>query len=245
MNTASVGFHCPECLKGDKQQVLSRSNNFGQSLKTPIVTGLIIINALIFLVESGGNNTLRRDFFVRAFEVDVNGEWYRIITSGFLHSGLIHVGFNMYLLYAIGSQLEKRYGWMTFIGLYLAGLIGGSLGVFLVEPTSAAVGASGAVFALMGFLVVIQWKNGINVMQSGVGRLVLFNIVFSFFPGISLGGHVGGLVTGVIAAFIVTDVLPNITPKESKPVTAAAMFALAAALAAATIPAAARAAGMF
>lgn len=240
MATASVGFHCPECLKGDNQKVLSRSNNFGEKSYTPIVSALIVVNALIFLYGMAiGNQESRQfefDFLLNASLITFDDSWWRVLTSGFLHANLIHVGFNMYLLFAIGQQLEKRYGWMTFAGLYLAGLLGGSLGVFLIEPTSRAVGASGAVFALMGFLMVIQWKNGINVMQSGIGRLVMLNIMFSFMPGISKGGHFGGLIAGCLAALIVTDMLPKFTPKASKTITAAAMFAFAAVLAIAVVP---------
>lgn len=249
MATASVGFHCPECLKGAKQQVLSRSNNFGERSYMPIVTGLMVINALIFVygmvIGAAESRIFEIDFMLNAALVDRDGSWWRVITSGFLHANLIHVGFNMYLLYAIGQQLEKRYGWMTFSGLYLAGLLGGSLGVFLIEPTSSAVGASGAVFALMGFLMVIQFKNGINVMQSGIGRLVAINIMFSFLPGISMGGHFGGLLTGCLAALIVTDVLPKVRPDASKTTVGLAMFAFAAVLAAVLVPAVTRAAGMF
>ncbi len=247
MATASVGFHCPECLKGDNQKVLSRANNFGERSYMPVVTGLMVINALIFLYGMGIGRVRSRqfefDFLLNARLIDADNSWWRVITSGFLHANLIHVAFNMYLLYAIGQQLEKRYGWLTFAGLYLSGLLGGSLGVFLIEPRSAAVGASGAVFALMGFLAVVQWKNGINVMQSGIGRLIMINVMFSFFPGISKGGHFGGLAIGCLAALIVTEVLPKISAKESKTVTGAAMFAFAAVLAVAVYVAGTRAAG--
>ncbi len=252
MTTASVGFHCPDCLKSNKQQVLSRTNNFGVSERPPVVMGLIIINVLVFIYDivSGANimgsglSDVANDFGLLGIAVDMDNEWYRVLSSGFVHSGIIHVAFNMYLLYALGRSLETRYGSLTFGGLYLAGLFGGALGALLVEPRALVVGASGAVFALMGFLVMVQRKQGINFFSSGVGRLVMLNILFSFSGGISLGGHGGGLICGLIAGALVTEVLPNMGQKGRK-VEAAAMFALALVLALAVIPAVSRASDLF
>lgn len=223
MTTASVGFHCPECLKGDKQQVLTRHNDFGAG--RPIVTmTLMAVNFAVFLLDlvqganimGSGISEVWFDFALRADVVDVRGEWYRVITSGFIHSGIIHIGFNMYLLWAIGQSLEKRFGRLTFALVYFAGLIGGSLGAMLLDPNALVGGASGAVFALMGLMLVLQRQGGVNVFQSGIGRLVLLNILFSFRGGVSLGGHGGGLLAGVLIGLIVTEVVPKLTKGTGK-----------------------------
>ncbi len=235
MTTASVGFHCPSCLKRDGQQVMNRQNGFGAA--QPYLTmAIIAVNALIFLAQMAGANTLESDFLLNVAPVEGGGEWWRILTSGFLHGGLIHIGFNMYLLWMLGQSLEQRFGIFTYGATYLAGLLGGSLGAMLIEPTASVVGASGAVFALMGLVAVLQRKGGINIWQSGIGGLVLINIMFSFTPGISLGGHAGGLVAGVLSGVLLTEVVPRLNIK-SKWIETAVILALVAVLAIALLPA--------
>jgi membrane associated rhomboid family serine protease len=132
------------------------------------------------------------------------GEWWRIVTGGFLHSGILHLGMNMLLLYLLGSQLEPLLGRVRFLALYVACLVAGSFGVLLVSPTSATVGASGAVFGLMGAAVIAQRRAGIDIWRNGIGGLVVINLLLTFaVPGISIGGHVGGLVAGVVVGAIV------------------------------------------
>ncbi len=224
MTTASVGFHCPECLKGNKQQVLTLQNDFGAG--RPIVTmALMAVNFAVFLFDLAGGATIMGagtsdlwfDLGLNAHFVDATGEWYRVLTSGFIHGGIIHIGFNMYLLWAIGQSLEKRFGRLTFGLVYLAGLIGGSLGALLLEPNALVGGASGAVFALMGLMLILQRHGGVNIFQSGIGRLVLLNIIFSFRGGVSLGGHGGGLLAGVLIGLIVTEAVPKLTNGTGRP----------------------------
>jgi membrane associated rhomboid family serine protease len=134
-------------------------------------------------------------------------EYWRLITSGFLHAGLIHIGFNMYLLYILGQILEPAIGHVRFAALYLTSLLAGSFGALLAAPDALTVGASGAVFGLMGGAVVAMRARGFDPMASGIPGLILLNLVFSFlFPGISIGGHIGGLVGGAAAAFLLVQV---------------------------------------
>lgn len=129
------------------------------------------------------------------------GEWWRIITSGFLHAGLMHIGFNGYLLYLLGRMMEPGIGHLRFATIYAAGLFGGSLGALLLTWDTPTLGASGAVFGLMGGAMVGLRRRGIDPWRSSIGTLVLLNLGFTFLvPGISIGGHVGGLVGGVLAA---------------------------------------------
>jgi len=133
-----------------------------------------------------------------------HGEWWRVVTGGFLHASLIHLGMNMLVLWLLGSQLEPLLGRARFAALYIACLVGGAFGVLLVSPTSPTIGASGAVFGLMGAAVMAQRRAGIDVWRNGIGGLVLVNLLFTFaVPNISIGGHIGGLVAGVAIGALV------------------------------------------
>jgi len=215
MHQASVGFHCPACVRGAAQQVhtvrtISAASN-------PVVTSaLIALNLAIYVVSSIGSGLVEPSF---AVQVDwaligrgltegglvgvAEGEWYRLVTGGFLHGSLLHIGFNMYVLWILGKQLEPALGRIGFTAVYFASMLAGSLGVMVLEPDALTVGASGAVFGLFGYALVAQYVRGVNPMQSGLGMVVLVNLAFTFLvPGISIGGHVGGLVGGLVAGLL-------------------------------------------
>lgn len=219
----------------------------------PLVTMAIIAACVAMFawdVSQGAGATSGRfsraadDFALWAPAVKFDGEWYRIFSTGFTHAGLMHIGFNMWILWQIGQSLEGRFGSLTFGTLYTTGLLGGSLGAMLVEPQSSVVGASGAVFAIMGALVVLQYMAGMNIMQSGLGRLLLLNVGITFLiPGISKGGHVGGLAIGLICGLIL-----GVAQQQGKRVLALAPIAIGVVGLAAflgLIPAIDRAANMF
>jgi membrane associated rhomboid family serine protease len=125
------------------------------------------------------------------------GQWWRLITAGFLHSGILHLGFNMVALFVLGPPLEGRLGRSRFAALYLASLLAGSLGALLVSPNQLTVGASGAIFGLLGAIIVGQRAAGISARASGMIPLLIINLVFTVaVPGISIGGHLGGLAGG-------------------------------------------------
>jgi membrane associated rhomboid family serine protease len=129
------------------------------------------------------------------------GQWWRLLTAGFLHSGILHLGFNMAALFVFGPPLEARLGRTRFAALYLASLLAGSLGALLVSPDRLTVGASGAIFGLLGAIIVGQRASGIRA--SGMIPLLIINLVFTVaVPGISIGGHLGGLAGGVICGAI-------------------------------------------
>ena len=208
MHQASVGWHCPTCVSGHRKQVRPAQKAVERALggSPPTVTKLLMAACAAvygYDVSQGANfmtgarSTVARDLSLFAPSVEFNNEWYRIGTSAFAHSGLIHIGFNMWLLWVIGQTLEGRFGSLTFASMYATGILGGSFGAMLIEPQSSVVGASGAVFALMGVLLVLQRMGGVNVFQGGIGGLVLINVMLSFRSGISLGGHLGGLAVGL------------------------------------------------
>lgn len=217
MQTASVGFHCPECAHGGRQKVYTRAN-WSDALRRPVVAqALVAANAAVFaagLADSATNAVAGRG----GFAVDgglfgpavADGEWYRIVTSGFLHAGLMHLLFNMLALWNLGTVLEPALGRARFALVYAVSLLTGSLGVLVLSPDSLTVGASGAVFGLMGALVIAQRARGIDPWSSGLGSVLGINLLFTFaIPGISIGGHLGGLLGGLLAGWLLLDVGPR------------------------------------
>ncbi|MBO0839402.1 MAG: rhomboid family intramembrane serine protease [Sciscionella sp.] len=128
-----------------------------------------------------------------------HGQWWRVLTSGFLHIGPLHIGMNMIALWLIGKDLELLLGKIRFTVVYVLSLFGGGVAVFLFgDPTSPVAGASGAVFGLMGGVAVACLRLKLNPTQALV--LIAVNLIISVsIPGISLLGHVGGLVVGALA----------------------------------------------
>ncbi|MBT3247788.1 MAG: rhomboid family intramembrane serine protease [Actinobacteria bacterium] len=224
MRSASVGFHCPSCAAGSPIEAKNRRRVRRASGDPEATRAIIGLNALAFLWSlinggslsgAGGDTTL--DFGLLGFgrtRVDglmtdigvAEGEWWRLVSSAFLHAGILHIVFNMYLLWMLGRQLEQLHGRSRFVGLYVGSLAAGSLGVMLMDPTALTVGASGAVFGLMAAMFVHQQRRGISPWRSGIGGLVLLNVFFTFGrPGISIGGHLGGLLGGAFLAWALDE----------------------------------------
>ena len=136
--------------------------------------------------------------------IDLAGDqWWRIFTGGFLHSGIAHIAFNMLFLWLLGNRMEKDIGASRFFFLYFGALVGGACGALLFDPNAVTVGASGAVFGLMGGALVGKRLFGNLARESGLLGLLVLNILISFaFPGISLGGHLGGLAGGALIALV-------------------------------------------
>lgn len=129
--------------------------------------------------------------------------WYRLVTSGFMHFGLLHIAFNMYFLYALGQMLEPALGRVKYLLLYFASLLGGSLGVLVIGGVGITAGASGAVFGLLGAATIGLWRRGINPFTTGIGATLILNLFITFaIPGISIGGHLGGVIAGTICGFV-------------------------------------------
>ena len=209
MNPSPVGMRCPDCA-GQTTRVRRGAAAFNSDA-TPIVTYILIaINALVFLIDlasgSGGFSGVGRmtqDFALFGPAVG-NGEWYRLITSGFLHAGLIHIGFNMFALYILGPILEPALGRARFAALYFASLLTGSLGVMLLSPSDLTVGASGAIFGLFAAAFVIARSRGLHDVASQLGFLLVINLVITFtVPNISVGAHLFGALGGAICALII------------------------------------------
>ncbi|HEY2216613.1 MAG TPA: rhomboid family intramembrane serine protease [Solirubrobacteraceae bacterium] len=209
MTTTPVGMRCPDCA-GERTKVKTVRSI---SSRPELTLALIAINVIAFLAE--GNITVTGSPTDKVFEKGAlfgsiegfptqgvaHGQWWRIVTGGFLHENILHIGFNMYVLYVLGQMMEPVLGRLRFGLIYGVSLLAGSLGALIVSPHSLTVGASGAVFGVMGAAAVEMRSRQIPIMQSGVGGLILINLVISFtLPGISWGGHVGGLIGGALAA---------------------------------------------
>ena len=223
LRQAPVGSQCFQCMR---QAAPPRRERVRRQVATsgPIVTQVLIaVNLTVFVLAifAGGQLTRGggdafRDFGLFGPAVDVNGEWYRVITGGFLHDGLIHIGFNMYMLYVLGNMLERGIGSLRFTTLYMTSLVGGSLGALLVEPRALTVGASGAVFGLMGAAFVIIRQRGGDPFAGGLAMIIGINLVLTFtVSSISIGGHIGGLVTGALVGYV-TELRPGGSPMSSR-----------------------------
>ena len=203
MITAPVGFQCPQCVKGAPAVRSLRSLR----VEPYITYALVAVNVFVALLAlSGGSisrgNGLADDFALFGPAVAA-GEWWRLLTSGFLHYGLLHLGFNMLVLFQLGTLLEPAVGRLRFAALYATSLLGGAFGALLVSPTAFTAGASGAIYGLLGAVVVIMRRRGVDVMRSGLGGLLVINLLFTFvIPGISIGGHLGGLAAGAAAGLV-------------------------------------------
>src|SRR5436305_3793379 len=216
MTPTPVGMRCPECSRQRTRVKTSATITRGAA---PVVTYVIIgICVALQLGEmasgasatggSFGGSSVTTNFGLFGPAV-AQGEVYRLFTSGFLHAGLFHLLLNMYVLWILGTLLEPGVGRVRFTLIYVVSLLAGSFGALIVTPHALTVGASGAIFGLMGAAVVVLRHRGIDPMQSGLPLWIGINLVFSFaVPGISIGGHIGGLIGGALAAIVLFE-LPD------------------------------------
>jgi len=224
MTPTPVGMRCPECAQ-QKTRVVKTGGAVGQPTLTYILIGINVAVALGAMLSGGstfggggiGGNNLLDDGSVSRSTIEA-GDYWRLITAGFLHVGFLHLAFNMFALYVLGDLLEPAIGRLRFGLIYFASLLAGSFGALLLEPTAPTVGASGAVFGLMGAAFVVMRNRGINPMESGLGLWIGLNLLITFtIPNISIGGHLGGLVGGAVAALLLVDLperarLPELVP---------------------------------
>ena len=201
MTPTPVGMRCPDCSR-QKTQV---RNMRDMTVEPTVAYVLIAINVLMYFGQQASpGNSVYRDFVLYGPFV-ADGEWWRLLTAGFLHGGLFHLLLNMYALYFLGRMLEPALGHVRFGAIYFAALLAGSFGAVLLNPDTPVVGASTAIFGLFGAAIVMARNRGIDLMASGLLPILLINLAITFFPGfnISIGGHLGGLVGGVLAAIAV------------------------------------------
>ena len=206
MIQASVGFQCPNCTGASRQRVIQPAQRWskGAELGQPVATiALIAVNVLVYLLEVARPAGFDAELVGRYGTIGVaEGQWWRMITGGFLHAGTLHLAFNMFALWSVGVTMEKVLGSVRFVAAYLACLLAGSFGALVVSPNAFTVGASGSVFGLFGLLLAFQLSRGIPLGQTRLGMVLAINLLFTFaVPGISIGGHLGGLIGGIAVGF--------------------------------------------
>jgi membrane associated rhomboid family serine protease len=213
MTPTSVGMRCPEC---------ARERTKVKTVRTPsaaptVTLVLMAINVVLFLGEtatgtplggisaSGVGTLYVKGALYGPYIVELH-QYYRLLTSGFLHDGFLHVLFNMWFLYVMGRILEPAVGRINFAVIYMMSLLAGAFGALLFEPQSPTVGASGACFGILGALIVVAHFRHISIWQSGLGLTLVINVVFSLsVAGISIGAHIGGLIGGGICGLLVVQ----------------------------------------
>jgi membrane associated rhomboid family serine protease len=220
MTPAPVGIRCPEHSgKAQGIQKVTRAaeravTGVGGRRVNVVTIGLIAINVAVALVElaSGSSSSfLNNDIFVKGslFATGfsstgqllgvAHGEWWRLFTSMFLHASFFHLAVNMYSLYFVGSIMEQVIGRWRFLLLYLASGLAGSAGALLLSPLTPTVGASGAIFGVLGGLFILERRRHIATGGQVAGLIVLnLVITFAFSSSISVGGHIGGLIGGML-----------------------------------------------
>jgi membrane associated rhomboid family serine protease len=208
MTPTPVGMRCPECSR-QKTKVRTAATLTNDPQLTYVLIAINVI-AFVAMMASGGKindvggSVYRNGVLFGPLVAD--GEWWRIITAGFLHAGVLHIAFNMYFLYFLGTILEPMIGKLRFGLIYAVSLVGGSFGALLLSPNTPVVGASGAVFGLMGAAILAMRARGIDPMQSGLGITLALNLGITFLiPGIAIGGHIGGLIAGGIVGYLMFD----------------------------------------
>ena len=203
---AAVGIKCPECAgqpTGISRATKRTRISAGVGTGALVTRGLIGISVAVFLLQiaqAGDLNGRAGDIWVRGSLIGgfvADGEWWRLVTSAFIHASPIHLLFNMLMLWWFGSALEELVGRVRFLGIVLVSILGGAAGSLLAtQANELTVGASGAVFGILGAGVVLE-RRQIMVFGGGALGVVVLNLMLSFLiPGISIGGHLGGLAAG-------------------------------------------------
>jgi membrane associated rhomboid family serine protease len=208
---APVGLRCPDhAASGSAPKVQRQVQRVARGARirptdaivTKILVGLNVIVYLITVAQGSGLNdpggSLFNKWALFGPLVD-HGDWWRLITSAFLHASVIHIAFNMLALWWLGAPVEMALGRLRFIGLYLVSGLSGAAGALVADPNAVTVGASGAIFGLLGAGLILEWQATGSIAGNYL-TLILINLAISFaVPGISIGGHVGGLIGGILA----------------------------------------------
>jgi len=253
MTPTSVGMRCPECASDRTEVRTARTMTSGRMQATYALIG---INVFVFVLQllgggpsgtggwlfadgalcgnavgdggiCGGGQLIRSD----------GGEWWRIISSGFLHGGIIHLALNMFVLFILGQVLEPAIGTARFVAVYLVSLIAGAAGALIMsDPAIFTVGASGAIYGMFVATIVIARQRGHMEVVQQLAFWLVINLVFTFAASnISVGGHLGGIVGGAIAALVVIAAERGISRRETLAAELATMAGLGVVLFAAGI----------
>ena len=213
MTPAPVGQRCPE--HSGKAQGMGRvtagaRRTAFEGTGALVTKALIVANVVVYVItaaqgrginDPGGSLFLKWALYGPAV---ANGDWWRLVTSTFLHANILHIAFNMYFLWFVGSAVESALGRGRFLAIYLVSGLAGSAGALVIDPTTVTVGASGAIFGILGAALVLE-RQKVYVLGGQALMLIGISLVFSFvFSGISYGGHIGGLIGGVLCTLVLS-----------------------------------------
>jgi membrane associated rhomboid family serine protease len=207
-----VGPRCPDhattgrpTRRAPVQQRAMRRASFLQTGQPVVTMALIGVNVIVYLItvaQGAGINSPGGSLFNNwaLFGPAVaNGDWWRLLTAAFLHGSILHIAFNMFVLYVVGGAVESFMGPVRYLALYLVSGLAGSAGALVVNPTEVTVGASGAIYGIFGALLIIEYSQTGSLAGQAM-TLIAINLALSFtIPGISWGGHIGGLIGGILA----------------------------------------------
>jgi membrane associated rhomboid family serine protease len=228
---APVGIRCPDhsgmrrttrAMNRAPRPVAQTQRRLGatDALVTKVLIGINAVVYLIGVIEPGGGffyplsaqayvdpHSFYQRLWLYAPEV-AHGGWYRLLTSAFLHASIWHIGFNMLALWLIGAPVEMYLGRARYLGLYLVSGLAGSAGALIASPLSPTVGASGAIFGILGAMLIIEHR-ATGSLRGTAMTLIVINLVWGFvfngFGGnISIGGHIGGLIGGILVTLAYT-----------------------------------------
>ena len=220
---APVGLRCPDHAASSgggggvqqrAQRAVRRTTRVGptDAIVTKILVAANLIVYLITVAQSPFGNkwdnpggSLFNDWALQGFAV-ANGDWYRLVTAMFLHGSLLHLAFNMLALWWLGSIVEQAMGSLRFLLVYFVSGLAGSAGALLLSnPGQITVGASGAIYGILGALLILEWLQTGSLAGPAM-TLIVLNLALSLvIPGISIGGHLGGLVGGISATWVLTQ----------------------------------------
>ena len=213
MTPAPVGQRCPEHSgkpQGTRRISAGVRRGAFEGTGALVTKTLLAVNVLIYVItaaQGGGLNApggkLFRDWVLFGPAV-ANGDWWRLITSAFLHANLLHIAFNMYFLWFVGSAVEQALGRGRFILIYFVSALAGSAGALVLTPTEFTVGTSGALFGLLGAALILERQRNF-VLGGSALALIVINLILSFtLSNISVGGHIGGLIGGILCTLVLS-----------------------------------------
>jgi membrane associated rhomboid family serine protease len=213
MTPAAVGLRCPDHAGSRRvvkppRVVRRTSRGATEALVTKALIGANLLIYLITWEQGSGINSPGGSLFVKWAlygPLVANGDWWRLITAAFLHASILHIATNMYVLWVIGSHVEEYLGRTRFVALYFVAGLAGSAGALVANPLAVTVGASGAIFGILGAWLIIEWQTTGRLAGNALTWIVI-NLVLSFaIPGISVGGHIGGLIGGLVVTLALAN----------------------------------------
>ncbi|MCK1794561.1 rhomboid family intramembrane serine protease [Streptomyces sp. XM4193] len=229
MISASVGYQCPECVREGSGTGHSPSANQPRTVAGGLLVSdtrlvvkiLLAINVTVFVAVLAVGDDLVSRLAMIGYAIDpgtfsmvgvADGQWYRLVTSAFLHQEFWHIGFNMMALWFLGPPLEQALGRLRFITLYLLSALGGNvLTYWLMAQNVLSLGASGAIFGLFGATAVLMRRMRSDMRPIAV--LLGINLVITFLPGLNIAwqAHLGGLIVGAVVAYALVH-----APRQSR-----------------------------